>query len=158
MGLVATARWQCSLLPGLLLAILLPGLAAEAEDRPQELPTIELGLGIHLIQAQVALTPAQRTVGLMFRKSMPANDGMLFVFEQARDQCFWMKDTLLPLSAAFIADDGTIVNIEDMAPGTLDRHCSARPVRFVLELNQGWFDRRGVTAGARLRGAPFGER
>ncbi|MEQ1800804.1 MAG: DUF192 domain-containing protein [Gammaproteobacteria bacterium] len=142
----------------MLLAILLPGFAARAEDGPQELPSIELGLGIHLIQAQVALTPAQRTVGLMFRKSMPANDGMLFVFEQAREHCFWMKDTLLPLSAAFIADDGTIVNIEDMVPGTLDRHCSAQPVRFVLELNQGWFDQRGITAGARLRGATFGER
>jgi uncharacterized membrane protein (UPF0127 family) len=91
----------------------------------------------------------------MFREAMPANEGMLFVFQQARQQCFWMKDTPLPLSAAFVADDGTIVNIEDMAPGSLDRHCSAKPVRFVLEMNQGWFAQRGIAPGFRLQGGPF---
>lgn len=80
---------------------------------------------------------------------------MLFVFEQASVQCFWMKNTLLPLTAAFVAEDGTIVNLADMKPQTLDSHCSTKPVRFVLEMNQGWFAKRGIQAGARLGGAPF---
>ena len=83
----------------------------------------------------------------MFRTAMPANDGMLFVFEQPGQQCFWMKNTLIPLSVAFIADDGSVVNIDDMKPQTLDSHCSAKPVRFVLEMNEGWFAKRGIKAG-----------
>ena len=124
---------------------------------PQDLPTIKLGAGIHNIRAQVAQTDEQRTTGLMHRPTMPHNDGMLFVFPVATQQCFWMKNTLLPLSAAFIADDGTVVNIEDMKPQTLDSHCSKKPVRFVLEMNQGWFAKRGIKAGSRLRGGPFGQ-
>ncbi len=91
----------------------------------------------------------------MFRETMAANDGMLFAFEEPATQCFWMKNTLLPLSAAFIADDGTVVNIADMKPRSLDSHCSAKPVRYVLEMNQGWFARRGVKPGFKLQGAPF---
>ena len=125
------------------------------EQTPQELPAIQLSAGIHLIQAQVAVTGEQHRVGLMFRQTMAANEGMLFAFPEVQQQCFWMKNTLLPLSAAFIADDGSVVNIEDMAPKTLDPHCSAKPVRFVLEMNQGWFAQRGITPGARLQGAPF---
>jgi uncharacterized membrane protein (UPF0127 family) len=136
-------------------ALLLLAVAGQAEDRPQELQRIQLGAGIHLIQAQVAVTPAQVLTGLMFREAMPANEGMLFVFQEVRQQCFWMKNTPLPLSAAFVADDGTIVNIEDMAPGSLDRHCSVKPVRFVLEMNQGWFAQRGIAPGFRLQGGPF---
>jgi len=122
---------------------------------PQDLPTIKLGAGIHNIRAQVAQTDEQRTIGLMHRPTMPHNDGMLFVFPQATQQCFWMKNTLLPLSAAFIADDGTVVNIEDMKPQTLDSHCSKKPVRFVLEMNQGWFAKRGIKQGSQLTGEPF---
>ena len=91
----------------------------------------------------------------MYRKSMPQQEGMLFAFEEPGVQCFWMKNTLLPLSAAFIGDDGTVVNIEDMAPRSLDSHCSAQPVRFVLEMNQGWFAKRGIKAGSKLQGVPF---
>ena len=79
---------------------------------------------------------------------------MLFVFEQTAVQCFWMMNTLLPLTAAFIADDGTIVNLADMKPQTTDSHCSAKPVRYVLEMNQGWFSKKGIAAGARLSGLP----
>ncbi len=86
---------------------------------------------------------------------MPQTEGMLFIFERPSQQCFWMKNTLLPLSAAFVADDGTIVNLVDMKPQTLDSHCSSQAVRFVLEMNQGWFDRKGIKAGAKLGGAPF---
>jgi len=122
---------------------------------PQDLPTIKLGAGIHNIRAQVARTDEQHTVGLMHRPTMPQNDGMLFIFPQATQQCFWMKNTLLPLSAAFVTDDGTVVNIEDMKPETLDSHCSKKPVRFVLEMNQGWFTKRGIKPGSRLTGEPF---
>jgi hypothetical protein len=93
--------------------------------------------------------------GLMFRKEMPQHEGMLFVFDQPSVQCFWMKNTLLPLTAAFVADDGTIVNLADMKPQTEDSHCSAKPVRFVLEMNQGWFAKKGIKAGTKLSGPPF---
>lgn len=129
---------------------------AAAQDAPQRLPATTLTAGFHLINAELAHTPEQRAVGLMHRPSMPANDGMLFVFERAGEQCFWMKNTLLPLSIAFLADDGTIVNIEDMKPQTLDSHCSAKPVRFALEMNQGWFARRALKAGTKIKGEPFG--
>jgi len=131
------------------------GAAGQAQEGPQKLPAIRLGAGMHVIQAEVAQSPDERSTGLMFRKTMATNDGMLFAFEQPGQQCFWMKNTLLPLSAAFIADDGSIVNIEDMKPQTLDSHCSVKPVRFVLEMNQGWFAKRGIKPGSRLQGAPF---
>ena len=127
-----------------------------AQDGPQKLPTTRLTAGFHLINAEVASTPEQRAIGLMHRPTMPANDGMLFVFERAGQQCFWMKNTLLPLSIAFLDDDGTVVNIEEMKPQTLDSHCSARPVRFALEMNQGWFSKRAIKPGAKITGAPFG--
>ena len=91
----------------------------------------------------------------MYRQSMPTHEGMVFVFEQAQQQCFWMKNTLLPLTAAFVADDGVIVNLADMKPQTTDSHCSDKPVRFVLEMNQGWFAKRGIKAGFKLQGPVF---
>lgn len=120
------------------------------------LPRVKLGAGMHQIDAQVALTPEQRQIGLMFRKEMQQHEGMLFVFEAPAPQCFWMKNTLLPLTAAFVEDDGTIANLADMKPQTTDSHCSAKPVRYVLEMNQGWFAKRGLKAGSRLTGRPFG--
>ena len=132
---------------------------AQAQEGPQlNLPRVELTAGMHRIDAQLAQTREQRQIGLMHRKEMPQHEGMLFVFEQPAVQCFWMKNTLLPLTAAFVQDDGTIVNLADMKPQTLDSHCSAKPVRYVLEMNQGWFERKGVRAGARLAGGPFGRR
>lgn len=130
-------------------------IASAQAQAPQDLPTIKLGAGIYNIRAQVAQTDEQRMTGLMYRPTMPNNDGMLFVFNEATQQCFWMKNTLLPLSAAFIADDGTVVNIEDMKPQTLDSHCSKKPVRFVLEMNAGWFAKRGIKPGSQLTGEPF---
>ena len=129
---------------------------AAAQDGPQRLAQIRLNAGIHNINAELAATPEQREIGLMFRTSMPAGDGMLFVFERPSKQCFWMRNTLIPLSVAFIGDDGSVVNIDDMKPQTLDSHCSAKPVRFVLEMNEGWFAKRGIKVGSRLRGGPFG--
>lgn len=132
------------------------GNLGHAQDAPQmDLQRIKLSAGMHLIDTQVAASPEQRATGLMFRKDMPASEGMLFVFEQATQQCFWMKNTLLPLTAAFVADDGTIVNLADMKPQTTDSHCSAQPVRYVLEMNQGWFAKKGIKAGFKLGGKPF---
>jgi uncharacterized membrane protein (UPF0127 family) len=129
---------------------------AQAQQQPQlNLPRVKLGAGMHQIDAQLALTPEQRQIGLMFRAEMPQLEGMLFMFEEPAQQCFWMKNTLMPLTAAFVADDGTIVNLVDMQPQTTDSHCSAKPVRFVLEMNQGWFAKRAIKAGFRLTGKPF---
>jgi uncharacterized protein len=131
---------------------------AAAQEPQTSLPHVKLGAGMYQIDAQVAQTPEQRMTGLMFRKEMPQYEGMLFVFEFPAQQCFWMKNTLLPLTAAFVADDGTIVNLADMKPQTEDSHCSAKAVRYVLEMNQGWFARRSMQAGFKLTGAPFERR
>ena len=136
-------------------AMLLAAAGAPAQDGPQSLPAIRLNAGMHIIKAEVAQAPDERAIGLMHRKTMPANDGMLFVFEQPAPQCFWMKNTLLPLSIAFVADDGTVSSIEEMAPGSLDSHCSKQPVRYALEMNQGWFAKRGIKPGSKLAGKPF---
>lgn len=129
---------------------------SHAQSKPQlDLPKIKLSAGMHLIDTQVASTPDQRATGLMFRQEMPQGEGMLFVFEEATPQCFWMKNTLLPLTAAFITDDGTIVNLANMKPQTTDSHCSAKPVRYVLEMNLGWFEKKGLKAGSKLGGPPF---
>jgi uncharacterized membrane protein (UPF0127 family) len=142
--------------PRLLCALpLLAALACAAQTGPQKLPSVRLTAGMHNIQAEVARTPDERATGLMFRQSMGTNEGMLFAFEQPATQCFWMKNTFVPLSAAFVADDGTVVNIADMSPRSLESHCSDKPVRFVLEMNQGWFDKRGIKPGFRLQGSPF---
>lgn len=119
------------------------------------LPRVKLSAGMHQIDAQVAMQPEQRQIGLMFRQDMPAGEGMLFVFEQAGKQCFWMKNTLIPLTAAFVADDGIIVNLADMKPQVTDSHCSEKPVRYVLEMNVGWFAKKGIKAGSKLKGPPF---
>jgi uncharacterized membrane protein (UPF0127 family) len=129
---------------------------SQTAGKPQmDLPRAQLQAGMHLLQVQVASTGKQREVGLMWRKEMPIQEGMLFVFEQAAGQCFWMRNTLIPLTAAFIADDGTIVNLADMQPQSDTSHCSGQPVRFVLEMNQGWFAKRGIRAGQKIGGPYF---
>lgn len=148
--------WPQKLRGALLACAMLAGWSVQAQDAPQmNLQRVALSAGMHQIDAQVALNPEQRQIGLMFRKDMPQHEGMIFVFEQPTKQCFWMKNTLLPLTAAFVADDGTIVNLADMKPQTLDAHCSDKPVRYVLEMNQGWFARKGIKPGTKLQGAPF---
>ncbi|MDX3904202.1 MAG: DUF192 domain-containing protein [Pigmentiphaga sp.] len=130
-------------------ALCLAGVAAA-----QALPVQTLRAGMHLIHAEVASTPETRAKGLMFREQLGPNQGMLFIFDGAGTQCMWMRNTLVPLSVAFIADDGTIANIEDMAPRTEDSHCAARPVRYALEMERGWFAKRGLKAGSRIDGIP----
>jgi uncharacterized membrane protein (UPF0127 family) len=129
----------------LLMAACLAGAAASAGAQPQGEPQthlrrVELTAGIHRIDAQVAASDRERAIGLMFRQEMPQQEGMIFVFEVPGVQCFWMRNTLLPLTAAFVADDP---------------HCSAKPVRYVLEMNQGWFAKRGLKAGVKLGGSLF---
>lgn len=135
----------------------LPACAQTSAGMPApqlDLPRTQLTVGMHRITAQIAATAAERATGLMARASMPEGEGMLFVFERAGVQCFWMKNTLIPLTAAFIDDDGRIVNLADMQPQSEDNHCSTRPVRYVLEMNQGWFAQRHIRAGHSVRGLP----
>lgn len=132
--------------------------APAAAQQPQQLPMVTLTAGMHNVQAQLAASPDQRQIGLMYRREMPSNEGMLFVFEDTSRQCFWMRNTLLPLSIAFVADDGTIVNLADMKPLSEDSHCSSKPVRYALEMNVGWFAKRGIGPGFKLGGPPFAKR
>jgi len=132
--------------------VLVPPAASARTMAQPTLPMVTLQAGIQLIRAEVADDDRKRATGLMFRESLAPNHGMLFVFARKAGHCFWMRNTLIPLSIAFIDDDGTIVNIADMAPHSEASHCPARPVRFALEMTQGWFAQRGIAAGYRLTG------
>ncbi len=127
-------------------------------DSTDPLPRLELHAGAHTFNVEVALTQQQQALGLMGRTRLDDNAGMLFVFEQNAQRCFWMKNTLIPLSIAFLADDGRIVNITDMQPQTQDLHCSQVPVRHALEVKQGGFRSKGIQPGMRITGGPFGLR
>ena len=116
------------------------------------MPVVELSAGFHRIEAEVAATDQNRQLGLMNRRSMPVQRGMLFVFNHENTHCMWMRNTLLPLSVAFMDAGGTIINIEDMQPQTEDNHCARRPARFALEMNLGWFAQRGIKPGTKLNG------
>jgi uncharacterized membrane protein (UPF0127 family) len=155
-ALRATAAALLSAVTGLTAWLLLASPAAAQEGPQMDLPRVALTYGMHRIDAQVAATPSTRQIGLMNRKDMPAHEGMVFIFEEPGVQCFWMKNTLLPLAVAFIGDDGTIVNIDEMKPQTLNSHCSEKPVRYVLEMNKGWFTQKGIKAGAKLNSQLFG--
>jgi uncharacterized membrane protein (UPF0127 family) len=118
------------------------------------LPVIELKLGKESIQAEVASTPSTQQLGLMFRKELGTNAGMLFIFSEKAGHCFWMKNTLIPLSIAFLEDDGKIINIEEMQPQTEDNHCPKKVTRFALEMNKEWFSSRKIGAGSVISGLP----
>ena len=117
-----------------------------------QLPAVQLSAGMHLIRAEVADSMGTRMEGLMHRKSMPEGAGMVFVFDELAPHCMWMKNTLIPLSVAFIDAQGAIINIADMQPHSEQSHCAARPARYALEMNKGWFAQRGIKPGAKLRG------
>ena len=121
---------------------------------PGRLPVVSLTAGMHIIKAEVASTEAQRNQGLMFREQLGPNEGMIFLFHAPAGVCMWMKNTPLPLSVAFIARDGRIVNIEEMAPRSLDSHCAKEPVYYALEMEQGWFKKRNIKAGSMINGLP----
>jgi uncharacterized membrane protein (UPF0127 family) len=132
----------------------LASLAQPADGKPQSLPTTRIQVGAHAVTAEVASTPEQRTLGLMYRFSLPADRGMLFVFPAPEFQGFWMRNTFVPLSIAFIAADGTILNVEDMAPHDDSRHPSQGPALYALEMRKGWFAERHLGAGTRVTGLP----
>ena len=120
----------------------------------QPLPMVQLSAGMHLIRAEVAADFPTRSAGLMHRKSMDTNAGMLFVFDEASAHCMWMKNTLIPLSVAFLDERGSIINIADMQPHSERSHCATGPARYALEMNRGWFAARGIKPGMRLGGIP----
>ena len=138
-----------SIMKGALLgAVLCAGLSLA-----QPMRLAELGAGMYRIEAEVAHTAQARQVGLMMRKTMAPQRGMVFVFEHDATHCMWMKNTFLPLSVAFVDAQGKVINIEDMQPQSEDNHCAAAPARFALEMNLGWFRERGIKAGDVLRGS-----
>lgn len=134
-------------------ALTCAGALAQEPTGPQPpLPAVQLQSGMYLIKAEVAGEFGTRMIGLMGRKQMAANEGMLFLFPDLQQQCMWMKNTLLPLSVAFIDKDGTILNIEDMKPQTEDSHCSVKPAPYALEMNLNWFKQKGIKAGSKITG------
>lgn len=117
-----------------------------------EMPVMELTAGFHRIEAEVAADSQNRQIGLMNRKSMPPQRGMLFVFTEKNTHCMWMRNTFIPLSVAFIDEQGVIINIEDMQPQTENNHCAKVPARYALEMNLGWFAQRAIKPGTKLGG------
>jgi uncharacterized membrane protein (UPF0127 family) len=128
--------------------------AQGADGKPQSLPTTRIQVGAHAVTAEVASTPEQRALGLMFRFSLPADRGMLFVFAEPEMQGFWMRNTYVPLSIAFIDAAGTILNVDDMAPHDESRHLSRGPALYALEMRKGWFAERQIGPGTRITGLP----
>ena len=135
-----------------LLAILILAFCGTHALADQTLPELALEINGHRLTAEVAANDTARTTGLMHRRMMPENRGMLFAFSYAASQSFWMMNTHIPLSIAFIDENGTIINIADMKPLTTDPHPSARPAKYALEMNQGWFAKRGIKAGVKIDG------
>ena len=146
-------RCNASLWIGSCSALLLAGLSS-AGCAAESSATLPLIIGKQLFQVEVAATPRERERGLMARKQLPANGGMLFVFEQAAPHCFWMRNTPLPLSIAFIDEQGRIASLADMQPQTDTLHCARTNVRYALEVAQGGFAQRGITTGAQVEGLP----
>jgi len=117
-----------------------------------QLPILELSAGIHVIRAEAAFTFETRAQGLMFRKHLGPNEGMFFIFPQSELHCMWMKNTLIPLSVAFVDEKGKIVSISDMQPQTEISHCAAAPAKFALEMPAGWFAKKGIKSGTTIQG------
>ncbi len=134
------------------LLIWLALLGGVASAFAQAIPVVELTAGFHRIEAEVVANNGARMQGLMERRSMPSQHGMLFVFDQDATHCMWMKNTFIPLSVAFMDSGGRILNIEEMQPHSLDNHCATRPARYALEMNAGWFAQRGLKAGDSIGG------
>lgn len=142
---------------GLLLAVfsVIPG---PTQAQGAVLPTVELDIGPVRVSAELAATPASRQQGLMGRQNLLADHGMLFVFPVETTTCFWMRNTPLPLSIAFIDSEGRIVNIANMQPMTETSHCPQSPVLYALEMQQGWFSDNGIKPGAQVQGLPSATR
>jgi uncharacterized protein len=138
----------------LFLAAAAVAFGAMAAPTVVELPTVPLSINGNKLVAEVARTPEETSTGLMYRFSLKPDHGMLFVFERSEPRAFWMKNTFIPLSVAFVAPDGRIVNIDDMAPKDETLHWSRGPAMYVIEMRRGWFAERGIRAGDRVMGLP----
>jgi uncharacterized membrane protein (UPF0127 family) len=151
--IVMSCRFD-TLLPArvLLAALLLAGALAAQADAPMR--TTQIKVGAHPLKVEIAQTDPEREKGLMHRRSMGANDGMLFIFAEPAYHSMWMKNTLIPLSVAFVDSEGVILNILDMEPQTLDSHMSAGPSVYAIETNKGWFAQKKIKAGDRVTGLP----
>jgi uncharacterized membrane protein (UPF0127 family) len=134
------------------LASMFLGLCLGGAAAAQSLPVLELTAGIHRIEAEVAATQATRMTGLMQRRAMAQQRGMLFVFDESRQHCMWMKNTFIPLSVAFLDEGGRIINVEDMQPHSEENRCAAKPARYALEMNLGWFKSRNLGPGTAIGG------
>ena len=134
-----------------LAAALAAAVPALAQPQPQ-LPTVQLTAGMHVVRAELAADFSSRMQGLMYRESLGPNAGMVFVFDEVATHCMWMKNTLIPLSVAFIDERGTIVSISDMQPQSEQTHCAAKPALYALEMTKGWFAQRGIKAGMKIGG------
>lgn len=113
---------------------------------------VELRTGMFRISAEVASDYSSRATGLMNRSVMPSHEGMIFVYPEPAIHCMWMKNTLIPLSVAFLNDEGRVINVEEMSPQTEDNHCAEAPARYALEMNSGWFRSKNVGPGALIKG------
>jgi uncharacterized membrane protein (UPF0127 family) len=123
-------------------------------QQASKFPVISLSSGIYVIKAEVAANTAQHEQGLMFREKLGPNEGMVFLFDTPASVCMWMKNTLIPLSVAFIGADGKIINIEDMQPQTTESHCAKKPARYALEMNHGWFRQKNIKPNSVIDGLP----
>lgn len=135
-------------------ALLTLAASTAAAQQLTKFPAINLNAGMHIIKAEVAANDAQRQQGLMFREKMGSNEGMVFLFGAPATVCMWMKNTLIPLSVAFLDENGKIINIEDMQPQTTDSHCAKKPAVYALEMNLGWFQKRNIKPGSLIEGLP----
>jgi uncharacterized membrane protein (UPF0127 family) len=136
------------------LSTLLALCAAAPVQAQQKFPVIPLTAGMYVIQAEVATTEAQREEGLMFRQKLGPNQGMVFLFGSPAGVCMWMKNTLIPLSVAFLDGNHKIINIEDMQAQTLNSHCAQAPANYALEMNLGWFKQKNIKPGMTIEGLP----
>ena len=138
--------------------VFFPGKSAAVDPRylVSGLPRTLLEIKELEIEVEVATGEAVN-IGMMFRTYLAKNEGMLFVFEPPRRTGMWMENTLIPLSVAFLSEDGIILNIEKMEPLTRDLHLSSGVAAFALEMNQGWFERNDVKPGDAVRGLPKSE-
>ena len=133
-------------------ALGMAALMAVLDPTRAEPPEITLAIAGHKLGVEVVATDAERSRGLMHRRILPENRGMLFVFPESALHAMWMMNTYIPLSVAFLDADGVIINIEDMMPHTQTPHGAARPAKYALETNRGWFRKRGIEAGAKVEG------
>ena len=146
----ANPRWLI-----LYLVWLLAGAVAARADAPQSgLPVVEIEIAGHKLEVEVAATPESRTMGLMYRRMLPEDWGMLFVFPEPAIYSMWMANTYIPLSVAYLDAQGRVINIRDMPPLTHSSYSAGDNALYAIEANPGWFAKRGIGPGTAVKGLP----